>query len=366
VVFLIGDAGDPQLAENSPRPTTANPSGAQEPLIDPVLSALAADVETAAQRVGNDQTAVVFLGDNLYPKGLPPAGHADRKHGERVLDAQIAAVGSARGYVLPGNHDWERWGPEGWHWLREQEQYLETRAPRILMEPSGGCPGPSVVDFGSRLRFVFIDPAALGEDGEELWSAEAECPRHTAQAVIQDLTTEFRDFEEREVILLTHYPVITGGPHGGHFTWQEHIFPLTDFWDWAWIPLPVIGSVYPLARAMGVTATDQMNNDYRRYMAALLATKGPRAPLLIAAGHDHSLQVHRTERGRFHVVSGAGSASKVDRVMDLETSLMSIAAPGYMRLDSYADGGLELSVTAIGENGPQTVYQTCVITAPGS
>src|SRR5436309_11924013 len=31
--------------------------------------------------------------------------------------------------------------------------------------------------------------------------------------------------------------------HGGHFGWQDHIFPLRNIKPWLWIPLPLIGSV---------------------------------------------------------------------------------------------------------------------------
>ena len=134
-----------------------------------------------------------------------------------------------------------------------------------------------------------------------------------------------------------------------------------DFSDYLWIPLPVIGSIYPLSRMWGVTDTDMMSEAYVEYVDLLLQTTRPGAPRLVAAGHDHSLQVHRDGSGRFHIVSGAGSASKIDRVRKLDTSLMSVAAPGYMRLDSKKDGALRLSVTALdGKNVPHAVFEVCI------
>jgi hypothetical protein len=95
-VFLIGDAGDPQLPLASVDAPDAN-----EPLIDPVLSALHAEVAEAVDTIGAERTAVIFLGDNVYPKGLAPPGNPTRAHGQRVLDAQITAIGRARGYFIP-------------------------------------------------------------------------------------------------------------------------------------------------------------------------------------------------------------------------------------------------------------------------
>ncbi len=58
---------------------------------------------------------VVFLGDNVYPKGIPPAGHPDRIDAELRLAAQISAIrqSKAKGFLIPGNHDWERQGRDG-------------------------------------------------------------------------------------------------------------------------------------------------------------------------------------------------------------------------------------------------------------
>ena len=48
-----------------------------------------------------DRTAVVFLGDNLYPSGL---GEGDER-GEGILLQQLRAT-RARKIFVPGNHDW--------------------------------------------------------------------------------------------------------------------------------------------------------------------------------------------------------------------------------------------------------------------
>ena len=53
---------------------------------------------------------------------------------------------------------------------------------------------------------------------------------------------EFDHPDGRHVGFAQHHPLITAGPHGGHYTWKQHVFPLMDFWPNAWIPLPIIGS----------------------------------------------------------------------------------------------------------------------------
>jgi hypothetical protein len=85
----------------------------------------------------------------------------------------------------------------------------------------------------------------------------------------------------------------------------------------------------------------------------------PGMPSLVVAGHEHSLQVHVDPTGVMHAVSGAGSVKKIDYVRTMNSDLMSLAAPGYMRLDSYADEKLRLNVYALDdEMEGKLVYST--------
>ena len=155
--------------------------------------------------------------------------------------------------------------------------------------------------------------------------------------------------------------MLTTGPHGGYFTWREHLFPLRMINPNLWIPLPVIGSIFPLSRMLGVTDTDMMSKNYQDYLRAAKKLFSPGHPTLVAAGHEHSLQVHVDPTGVFHAVSGAGSVKKIDYVRRLHSDLMSLAAPGFMRLDAHPDASLRLHVIALDEaKQPELVYSTCI------
>jgi hypothetical protein len=121
-------------------------------------------------------------------------------------------------------------------------------------------------------------------------------------------------------------------------------------------------SIYPLSRQLGVTGT---NAAYIDAIIGIYQASTPRAPMLVAAGHEHSLQVHRDFLGMFYAVSGAGSASKVNRVEPMDTALMAEARPGYMRLDARADGALSLEVLATdGDPTDRSLYRACLADGP--
>lgn len=353
-VFLIGDAGAPKLPKH---PEAELP-------VDPVLRNLREDVMEQAGALGVDRVTVVYLGDNVYQHGLVPVGHPGRAHGERVLRQQITAAGPARVIFLAGNHDWDIEGPNGWEYVRAQQGFLSTQGDRVSMEPPGGCAGPARLDVGKYLRFVFIDPIGFGHALEFPEKHAEVCPYENVLAAYLALAAEFDHPEGRHMVLALHHPLITAGPHGGHFTAKQHIFPLTDFVPWLYVPLPVIGSIYPLARQAGATSTDASSDAYSRYITGIYRASRPRVPLLFAGGHEHSLQLHRDALGVYYAVSGAGSASKVNRVEPTPTSMYSAAVPGYMRLDSHANGALTLEITAIQDERRVTALRHCLADGP--
>jgi len=354
-VFLIGDAGAPAL----PAADAAAPNA----LVDPVLGALAADVTAHVAELGAERTAVVVLGDNVYPKGMPPPGAKGHERAARILDAQVAAIGAARGFFTLGNHDWDQGKEHGWEFARAQADYLGSRAPNISVHPPDTCAGPDTLAFGDSLQLIFFDLWAAIYQIEHPDGPQAHCtPRAGEGRVARAVDVALGDTGKRRAVLVTHAPMLTSGPHGGYFPWREHLFPLRMLNRNLWIPLPLIGSIFPLARMLGVTDTDTMSANYRSYIDNAKRLFSPGHPTLVAAGHEHSLQVHVDPTGVFHAVSGAGSTTKVDYVRDMKSDLMSLAAPGYMRLDAYADASLRLNVLAVDEQQQRArlVFSTCI------
>jgi hypothetical protein len=355
-LFLIGDAGDPEL----PDPQSENPAA----LVDPVLGALARHVAARVAEIGADRTAVAVLGDNVYPAGMPPPGQKGHERAVRILEAQIAAVGEARGFFLLGNHDWDQGKERGWSFAKAQADYLASRAPNLSVNPPDTCAGPESLDFGEHLQLVFFDLWAAMYQMDYPDGPQSHCkPRAGEGRVAKAIGAALGDIGDRRAIFLTHPPMMTSGPHGGYFPWDAHIFPLRVFHRDLWIPLPVIGSIFPISRQLGVTDADMMSKRYREYLEAANTLFSPGHPTLVAAGHEHSLQVHVGPTGIFHAVSGAGSTSKIDYVRDMKSDLMSLAAPGYMRLDVYGGAILRLDVIALegkDDPDPELVFSTCI------
>ncbi|MGZ8392082.1 MAG: metallophosphoesterase family protein, partial [Gemmatimonadales bacterium] len=247
-VYLIGDAGKPDSTG------------------EPVLMALRRDLATR-----HSERVVVFLGDNAYPRGLPAPGQPGRGEAERYLAAQVEAVTStgARGYLVPGNHDWAKHGVDGWEAIKRQERFVDSvGAGRVLLRPGGGCPGPSVVDIGARLRLILLDTQWWLHPGPKPRDPDSSCGTDAEQEIVDSLGAALTGAGGRLVVMAQHHPLRSGGEHGGYFELRDHLFPLTAAKPSLWIPLPWIGSLYPAARQQGISSQDIPSRAYQRLIAA--------------------------------------------------------------------------------------------------
>jgi hypothetical protein len=302
---------------------------------------------------------VVFLGDNVYPRGVPPVGHPNRDDAERKIAAQVLAIrkGAAQGILVPGNHDWDRQGRDGWNSIRRQDTLVRQFGGKdVRLLPAGGCPGPEVVDLGRQVRIVALDTEWWLHNDVKPYGPDAPCPTRTYQEVTDSLAGALRDKGQRHVVVVTHHPLRSGGEHGGSFNLSDHIFPLRNLESWLWIPLPLIGSLYPLARTMGISNQDISGKKYQAMRREFERVFAEYPPLVIASGHDHDLQVIRGGRpeithARYQLVSGAGILGHAGLVRKIEGSLFEREAAGFMRLDFTISGRVRLSVTTVVPEG---------------
>jgi len=189
------------------------------------------------------------------------------------------------------------------------------------------------------------------QDGPKPHDPGSSCPTDSDREVVDSLRAALRTALDRRVVVLAHHPLESGGPHGGHFGWKDHVFPLRAVKSWLWIPLPLIGSAYPIAREEGISSQDTPSAAYRRMRIAFDSAFAGFRPLIYASGHDHALQVIAGTSARYLLVSGAGTFGHLDRVTALDSTRFARSASGFMRVEFLHDGRARLSVTVVDDAG---------------
>lgn len=287
--FLIGDCGEHYLDD------------------DPMGKVLKSYMTDAGRNA-----TLIYLGDNIYPKGMPEVGHRLRRDAEMVMQYQIEwlpATG-ASAIFLPGNHDWEHWGKFGRGYMRNQQEWIDSlQSDYVKLLPRDGCPGPVEVKIDSNATLVILD----SQWPLHKWDKPSrECSSQTTEQLLAALGNIFRNNTGKRVIIAAHHPLITYGEHGGEFTLRSHLFPLTKLSKGLYIPLPVIGSLYVLYRKFLGHNQDTQHKVYRRFAQSILTMMSQYPGSVYAAGHEHALQ-HIIKDQSHVIVSGAGAKTEFVR-----------------------------------------------------
>jgi len=345
-IILIGDAGDPAV------------SG------EPVLIAL----ENKASELPG-QTLVIFLGDNIYSNGLPDEDDPERKEYERKIDQQISVLTNtgASGIFIPGNHDWKQGKAGGWQRILNQQNYiLSYGTGKISFYPPDGCPGPVAIDVSSKISIILLDTQWWFQDeGTRPEAEDSICLFCTEDAVITALDGILNASEEKFVLIAAHHPLSTHGPHGGYFDWKDHIFPLRHLNEFLWLPLPIIGSLYPLVRGSGVSEQDLGSSKYQHLITMLKSVISKYSGIVYASGHEHALQILDGKNNNTYVVSGAGIWGHVEESLgEGDDTIFSAKHEGFFQLDYFEDGCVMLSaVKVLNEAGESAIVFSMQIDA---
>ena len=328
-VFLIGDVGNPIPAEKGGEPS---------------LNFMRQQMLQAGSK-----SAVVFLGDNIYNQGMPPEGAYDRKIAEGRLNTQLNILKGYRGekYMTPGNHDWIQGYPGGLAQVNREQSYSEHYLKQDSSEfsytgdflvPRDGCPGPYEIRLRGNLVMIALNSQWFITDPANRPFGDV-CGADNAEQVYAQLEEIIRNNQDKHILIVTHHPLFSDGIHGGYFTFADHVFPLSIVQKYAFLPLPVIGSIYPLARKYGGIAQDLAYPAYQTYKKSLLDIFSRYPNVVYANGHEHNLQYFEDAATQSHFIT-SGSGCKTQHVKDGDggDALFSDKEKGFARLNYYDDG----------------------------
>jgi hypothetical protein len=186
------------------------------------------------------------------------------------------------------------------------------------------------------------------------------CKVNSKEQLITQFQNVLAHHSDKQIVVALHHPLKSEGPHGGHFTFRDHMFPLTKVVKWLYLPLPVIGSVYPWYRTVLGHPQDLKNKRYGSLRDELLHVAGLRKDLIFLSGHDHNLQYLFSENQHF-IISGSGA--KQNAVADGRELMYGHKAGGFVTLDIFNNGAIRLSIIEVDpENAThKTVFSQIIV-----
>src|SRR5215211_3468666 len=339
-IFLIGDAGEMM--------------GNKQPIVQWINDHANMD---------DEKTTVLFLGDNIYPLGLPMEGEPTYADSKKIIDAQIALVKGkkAKAFFVPGDHDWKNGKLGGWQQVMNQENYINgLEQKNIVASPQDGCPGPVAIELSNKVVTVFIDSQWF------LFVHEKPGPGSNCEAkTTEEFATELREIiathPNQLLIVVMHHPMYTYGIHGGDYGWKEHLFPLTAANPNLWIPLPIIGSIYPISRGVFGSLQDVRHPLYRNMVDIIEKAMKEHPNPVHVAGHEHSLQMVFNDSIPYIVSGSSINLSRVKKENRKGTLLYSnVGENGFAMLEVRKSGAVQArfyTVSSKSLDDPKFVHQ---------
>nr|WP_245600506.1 metallophosphoesterase [Flavobacterium daejeonense] len=329
--FLIGDAGN------------ADQENAQK-----ILAALQKQLQQS-----DKNATLLFLGDNIYPKGMPD--EKDKKAytlAHEKLTDQLAISKNFKGKTIfiPGNHDWY----SGITGLKRQQkivtQYLDSKKSFL---PSDGCPIDDL-KVNENLCLITIDSEWFLENWDKIPTINDDCSIKTREAFFEELESILNKNQDKTIILAIHHPLVSNGTHGGQFSLEKQLFPLEQK-----IPLPVIGSFVNLLRkTSGVSPQDIQNKQYQVLAKRIKTLLQDQKNVIVVSGHDHNLQYIENENIK-QIISGAGSKSEAARAVFPND--FSYGNNGFATLTVFTNGKTVVHFFGMENNESKILFQKTLL-----
>ncbi|PWI29011.1 phosphoesterase [Flavobacteriaceae bacterium LYZ1037] len=304
-IFLIGDAGMPN--EDGTPPKT--------------LGKLQNQFKKADK---ND--LLLFLGDNIYPKGIPLKGEKAIKDAETALNLQLDVAKTFPGqvYFVPGNHDWY----SGLKGLKLQEKMVETALGKNTFQPENGC-AIKRVNLNDDTVLLIVDSHWYITNWNNHPTINEDCELKTRTDFLDEFRSEIKKARGKITLVAIHHPMHSQGPHNGRYDVKEHMSPL-----------PVLGTIKNVIRSTsGIVNADFSNQFYNELRKNLIAAAQQNENVIFLSGHEHSLQYLEFDN-IVQIISGAGSKTTPIRMRDSNNYGHSV--PGYAVLNISKDKAVDV------------------------
>jgi hypothetical protein len=320
-VYLVGNAGKME-------------SGYSQ-VVEDILEKLQADKEQYSH--------IIYLGDNICSPGMPDIGERERATAESSLKKQLDLYSSLSGkiWMIPGDHDWGNGKPEGWNSVQNAEEYVSENYPsdKVLWVPSGGCAGPDLFELDSETILITLD-SQWWLHPKDKPGADSDCEYKSGEEVLSALSYLVEENQDKTILLAMHHPLRSYGRHNGGYSRKDHLFPFTNANPNLYIPIPIVGSLYPIYRSWFGDIQDLPHPKYEAMIRAIDRIIDTHSNIIQVAGHEHGLSYTREDNVHY-IVTGSGTDDT--HIRKRNPAEFTFPEQGYAALDFYKDHEVRLT-----------------------
>lgn len=300
-------------------------------------------LKLAAKQVMRGKTQVWLLGDNTFPRGMGASRSDQRDVATGQLQSQLAPFRKrgAAVYFIPGERDWNHDAPGGLASVKAASDYVNELGDSLVhWVPEDGCPGPELIPVSDNLAIIALDTQWwLYPHDKDNQGADCNCKNS------QDITAALRQLlyknRYKTILLTTYHPFKSYGHFGGYHQLKDHLFPLTHLQKDLFIPLPIIGSLYPLFDNAFSGPQSMAHPQYQQMRQFISAVFKDFPNLIHVSGHEKGLQLIQMPKvSALQIVSGSGSETAY--TFKGKNSLFAAQKTGFAEVDVLRNGQLRI------------------------
>ena len=270
-----------------------------------------------------EESAVLFMGDNLSPVGMPPKKREEaREAAELQIRAQLDVVDGYAGQpvFLHGDLDWARYDLKG---AERQEDYIEKLYGEEIMLPENACGDPVLLEVAPRVGLLIINSQWYLGDWSEYPEINEGCEAQSRRSMQWRLTNLVKGVAYDHVIVAMHHPLMSRGPRGGEHNLRTlfrrgNFGPLSSYWR------TKIGFEQDVYAPRMEELRGMLRNLFDEHPS-----------VTFASAHEHLLQFGLYKD---HPVVGSGTAYRSDPGKVGQGTSFTAGVPGFAEIHYYADG----------------------------
>ncbi len=237
--------------------------------------------------------------------------------------------------INQGDRDWQDSGRKGWERIQALEKLLkQTTHARFHLYLEKGCPGPWTFSLPS-LEIIVINSQWWNHPYEKPIPSSDACAIADTDIFIEELEGTLDELSNKNVMVLSHYPLESLGNYGGRFPASSYLFP------------PLIGNALVAFRQNVGTSKDIGNEKFNAFRHKLNGVLQDYSSLIFASGHERNQSVLKVGRN-FYVNSGALASG--NHVASDKRAAMTAGSPGFLEITYKANGEVDYHYFKIVDN----------------
>lgn len=234
--------------------------------------------------------------------------------------------------LIAGDRDWNKSKKGGQKQFKKLEKELksflkEKKIKKTIWTNKKGCPGPDTYELDESLLLIVANTQWWNHPFDKPRAEDGLCTIITGEDFAEELESEVKENQDKNIIIAGHHPFESFGNYGGHFSFSDHLKPF-----------PIIGS-FKTAYHRNIGTPEDISNEhlleFREEMRNLFFFH---KNLIYASAHEKNQQIIRD--GENYLIN-SGAPSKGKYVGSNENMVLGSSQPGIIVLNYFDSGKIE-------------------------